>query len=288
MRTQSSALQHALSFLSHPSSPVVANTILWFHIHILPWRSLSHNSALSLCNSLTDLSSIHWTELYSKSSQRYHTTDGQPPSLSWYQATVWDPQQFFFYLIWKLYLDSCAFLIMRCPLWWEDESVVYSYDFFWAGFLIMRCPLWWEDESVVYSYDCFWTGFLIMRCPLWWEDESVVYSYDCFWAGFLIMRCPLWWEDESVVYSYSCFWALLAQSLLGSSPTELLTVILSLSYETPPNLEGQAPIFVSPRNRVVQLYPQTLVSLFITSYDILTCLHAGSELWYQVAHNVQP
>jgi hypothetical protein len=33
-----------------------------------------------------------------------------------------------------------------------------------------------------------------------------------------------------------------------------------------PKLEGQVPVFISPRNRVAQLYTQALGSLFIT-YD---------------------
>jgi hypothetical protein len=33
-----------------------------------------------------------------------------------------------------------------------------------------------------------------------------------------------------------------------------------------PNLEGQVPVFISPKNRVAQLYPQTLGSLFVASY----------------------
>jgi hypothetical protein len=32
------------------------------------------------------------------------------------------------------------------------------------------------------------------------------------------------------------------------------------------NLEGQVPVFISPRNRVAQLYPQVLGSLFFASY----------------------
>jgi hypothetical protein len=34
-----------------------------------------------------------------------------------------------------------------------------------------------------------------------------------------------------------------------------------------PNLEGQVPVFISPRNRTAQLYPQALCSLFVASYD---------------------
>jgi hypothetical protein len=33
------------------------------------------------------------------------------------------------------------------------------------------------------------------------------------------------------------------------------------------NLEGQVPVFISPRNRMAQLYPQALGYLFIASYD---------------------
>jgi hypothetical protein len=35
----------------------------------------------------------------------------------------------------------------------------------------------------------------------------------------------------------------------------------TVSSETPPNLEGQVPVFISPRNRVAQLYPLALGSL---------------------------
>jgi hypothetical protein len=34
-----------------------------------------------------------------------------------------------------------------------------------------------------------------------------------------------------------------------------------------PNLKGQVPVFVSPRNRVARLYPKALGSLFVASYD---------------------
>jgi hypothetical protein len=50
-----------------------------------------------------------------------------------------------------------------------------------------------------------------------------------------------------------------------------------------PNLEGQVLIFISPRNRVAQLYAQALGSFFVASYDsqgydggIRIRLHAGS------------
>jgi hypothetical protein len=38
-----------------------------------------------------------------------------------------------------------------------------------------------------------------------------------------------------------------------------MTTFYCLRFETPQNLEGQVPVFISPRNRVAQLYPQALV-----------------------------
>jgi hypothetical protein len=57
--------------------------------------------------------------------------------------------------------------------------------------------------------------------------------------------------------------------------------ILLSQIRDSPNLEGQVPVFISPRNRVAQLYPEAPGSLFFASYDsqdygggIRTRLHA--------------
>jgi hypothetical protein len=42
---------------------------------------------------------------------------------------------------------------------------------------------------------------------------------------------------------------------------------ISLSHLRLPNLEGHVPVFISPRNRVAQLYPWALGSLYVASYD---------------------
>jgi hypothetical protein len=51
------------------------------------------------------------------------------------------------------------------------------------------------------------------------------------------------------------------------------------------NLEGQVPVFISPRNSVARLYPQAPDSLFVASYDsqdydgsIRARLHTGSHV----------
>jgi hypothetical protein len=70
--------------------------------------------------------------------------------------------------------------------------------------------------------------------------------------------------------------------ILGSESRGIRDHILLSQIRDSPNMEGQVPVFISPWNRVVQLYPQTLSSLFVASYDsqsygggIRTRLHAG-------------
>jgi hypothetical protein len=49
-----------------------------------------------------------------------------------------------------------------------------------------------------------------------------------------------------------------------------------------PKLEGQVPVFISPRNRVAQLYPQAVDSLFIASCD---SQGYGAQLWTFISEN---
>jgi hypothetical protein len=62
-----------------------------------------------------------------------------------------------------------------------------------------------------------------------------------------------------------------------------------------PNLEGQVPVFISPRNRVTRLYPQELGSLFVASYDsqgygggILLRLHINIQFVHHRKHTMSP
>jgi hypothetical protein len=88
-------------------------------------------------------------------------------------------------------------------------------------------------------------------------------------CGFALLWRPLWREDGSVIYC--CCWASPAQYLLGLSPMRLKTIFYSPNFWDSPNVEGQVPVFISPRNRVAQLYPRALGSLFIASYDSQGC-----------------
>jgi hypothetical protein len=53
----------------------------------------------------------------------------------------------------------------------------------------------------------------------------------------------------------------------GSESRGLITIFYCLRFETLPNLEGQAPVFISPKNKLVRFCPQALGFLFVASYD---------------------
>jgi hypothetical protein len=70
--------------------------------------------------------------------------------------------------------------------------------------------------------------------------------------------------------------------IIGSESHGANDHILQSQIRDPPNLESQVSVFISPRNRVAQLYPQALGSIFVASYDsqgygggVRTSLHAG-------------
>jgi hypothetical protein len=72
---------------------------------------------------------------------------------------------------------------------------------------------------------------------------------------------------------------------LGRSSAELTAIFYLLIWDSHKNIEGQVPVFILPRNRVAQLYPRALGSLFVASYDsqdnggdILSCLHTGQVM----------
>jgi hypothetical protein len=74
--------------------------------------------------------------------------------------------------------------------------------------------------------------------------------------------------------------------ILGSESNGTHDHILLSQNRNSPDLEDQVPVFVSRMDRVTQLYPQALGSLFVASYDsqsyggdIRTRLHRGSLSW---------
>jgi hypothetical protein len=65
---------------------------------------------------------------------------------------------------------------------------------------------------------------------------------------------------------YNCFWALPEQWLLSRSTAELTAIFYCLIWDSP-NLEGQVPVFISPRKRVAEIL--MLAWIYIAVYLLL-------------------
>jgi hypothetical protein len=100
------------------------------------------------------------------------------------------------------------------------------------------------------------------QAPIWgtWPNFFTVY-YSC---RFIDVGHPLWQEKRYTVFS--CCWASPA-IILGSTSCRIPHHISLSPILDFPSLEGQVLINTSPRNRVIQLHPQALCSLFIVFYD---------------------
>jgi hypothetical protein len=81
-------------------------------------------------------------------------------------------------------------------------------------------------------------------------------------CGLVSVGRPFWRENGSAICSVITQWS---ESLRTRNHT-------LLSHLRRPNLEGHVPLFISPRNRVAQLYPRALGCMF--------SFHHLLRIWY--------
>jgi hypothetical protein len=106
-----------------------------------------------------------------------------------------------------------------------------------------------------------------------------------------------WCGTPSLTRGWVC--NLLEQLLLGlaravtpgPSPAKLATIVYCL-IETPPTWRARSPYLCPPRNKVAQLYPRALGSLFVSSYDSQGCgggilTHLHTRFWTSNSYTSQ-
>jgi hypothetical protein len=81
-----------------------------------------------------------------------------------------------------------------------------------------------------------------------------------FTTGGLPPISSSWRQAPWVVYN--CCWPSPAQPFLDPNSAGLVAIFYCFRFQTP-NLDGQVPVFISPRNGVAQLHPQALGSLVV-------------------------
>jgi hypothetical protein len=104
--------------------------------------------------------------------------------------------------------------------------------------------------------------------PLESHDQYFFKVNTCGYSPYVTSSLTIGW-----VCHLQLLLVLPSAAIVGSKSCETLTTL---------NLEGQVPVFISPRNRVDQIEPQALGSLLVASYDpqcygggIRTRLHTG-------------
>jgi hypothetical protein len=198
------------------------------------------------------------------------------------------PDQFFSLL--KLFLDSYEFDNVVRPLWWEvgvcsfqlklgiasadslgSESRMTNDNILLPQFLRLPQPV--EPGSCIYfpqeeGSPVIPPGVKLsqikvkvkvtlrptasrpvrhgVRHPFGTRDQFFPFYLWLYFRqfGFVVVGRPLWREVGSV----------------DLSPTGFMSIFYCIYFWDSPNLEGQIPVFISPRNRVAQLYPRTLGS----------------------------
>jgi hypothetical protein len=117
-----------------------------------------------------------------------------------------------------------------------------------------------DDQAVCLSVCLSWC-----LAPIWGPRPDFYYCQTD--AGLLMWGAR---SDKKTGLSFTIAVALASAVILGSAPRGTH------------DMEGQIPVFIFPRNRVAQLHPQALGSLFVAFYDsqgycggIRIRLHAG-------------
>jgi hypothetical protein len=167
-----------------------------------------------------------------------------------------DSHQFFLLSI----TASCWFVDVGRPLWWEVGTIVFSCC--WvspaqsfpslspAGLIrIFYCLYFWDTPNLFLSSrnrvaqlhpKALGSLRMLLKLKLYYGRRSV--------CGAL--------SEERIGLKFTRTFtsgSLQEQSLSGQGPTGLMSIFYCLYFLDSPNLEGQVPVFTSPRNRVAQL-----------------------------------
>jgi hypothetical protein len=93
-----------------------------------------------------------------------------------------------------------------------------------------------------------------------------------------VCRCGALSLTRGWVCSLQLLLALASAVILRSESRGTHDHILLSQIRDSLNPEGQVPVFISPRNRMAQLYPQALGPLFVASYDFHTRLKSLNRI----------
>jgi hypothetical protein len=144
----------------------------------------------------------------------------------------------------------------NCNLQFKTPSVVTHR---WDNMLILCCLTFQYSYLLYCDLELHHLEFML------YEPSSYIFISQLNTCGY----------SPYVTSSLTRVWVCRLQLLLGLASAVILRSesrgthdhILLTHVRDSPNLSGQVPVFICPRNRVTRLYPRTLGSLFFASYD---------------------
>jgi hypothetical protein len=133
------------------------------------------------------------------------------------------------------------------------------------------------NSKLLYDWQFSTNQFTLATSPLRLTTSNFFRLNTCGHSPYVTSSLTRGW-----VCSLQLLLAVGGAVILRSESRRTRDHILLSRYETPPNLKGQVDVFISPRNRVAQLYPQALGSFSVAPFDtqgygggIRTRLHTG-------------
>jgi hypothetical protein len=142
-------------------------------------------------------------------------------------------------------------------------------------------PLSEPVSELLYEWRFTANQFFLATSPLRLTASNFIFQLNtCGYCPYVTSSLTRGW-----VYRLQLLLILASAVILKSLSRGTHDDILLAQIRDSPNLKDHVPVFISPRNRVAQLYPQALGSLLFASYDSHCCgggiwqsLHAGSHV----------
>jgi hypothetical protein len=188
--------------------------------------------------------------------------------MSWYRAPLWDLRPDITSRRSELLYDwqSVSMSWYRAPLWDLDQILLPVGMLLWGALLY--------KNAIRNSQETYYASITEPNLLMLFRGKTAVYCevrllYDWQSVSMSWYRAPLW-DLRPDIYLRSCIY--LAPSLTRGRVCNLLcnhSIVrvaqnskpyFTVSSETPPILEGKVPVFITPRNRVAQLYARALGS----------------------------
>jgi hypothetical protein len=120
-----------------------------------------------------------------------------------------------------------------------------------------------SESELLYDWRFTANQFVLTTSPLRLTTSNFIFQLNtCRYSPYVTSSLTRGW-----FYRLQLLLVLASAVILTFDSHGTHDHILLSEIRESPNLEGQVPVFISPRNRVARLYPQALGSLFVASYD---------------------